>query len=76
MEKENKEKEDFQGEPARKPGKFKINLAIYLGVFFIFAGIILVTEILGKSFGAAAENGALIAIAVILVILLIRSKRS
>ncbi len=76
MEKENKGKEEAQNENGHKPGRFKINLAIYLGVFLVFAGIILVTELLGNSFGAAVENGALVMIAAILVILLIRSKRS
>ena len=51
-----------------------MNLGRY--VIIVFALIILVTGILGQAFGKTVENIALIGIAIILVLLLIQSKRS
>lgn len=76
LEKEMQPEEEKGQIAEKKTGRFKINLAIYLGVFLVFAAILLVTGILGQVFGKTVENIALIGIAIILVLLLIQSKRS
>ncbi len=70
------EKGASEQEISDKPNRVGIGLAVFLAVIFIFAGIILVTGVLGSVLGRTAENIALGAVAIILVILLIKSKRS
>ncbi|MCI9639571.1 hypothetical protein AALA22_04775 [Anaerovoracaceae bacterium 41-7] len=76
LEKETQPRDSKERTEQKEAGRFKVNLAIYLGVFLVFALIILVTGILGQAFGKTVENIALIGIAIILVLLLIQSKRS
>lgn len=79
MEKEIQQKESESRNGQVKPeetGRFKINFAIYLGVFLVFAAIVLVTGVLGSVFGKTVENIALVVIAAVLLVLLIQSKRS
>lgn len=75
-EKELLEEDTSAGESADRPGGAKVGAAVFLAVILIFAGIMVVTGLLGSTFGRTVENIALGVIAVILLVLLIKSKRS
>lgn len=75
-EKEFLEEETFSQETADRSKGVKLGIAVFLAVLLIFAGILVITGALGSVFGKAAENIALGVVAVILVFLLIKSKRS
>ena len=59
-----------------KTSGFKISLSLLLVILVVFGLIVLFTDLLGNFFGKSAEIAGLIIIAVVLVIFLIKSKRS
>lgn len=54
----------------------KASIGILLVVFFLFAGVVLFTGFLGNLFGKTAENIALGIVAVFLILLLYKSRKS
>lgn len=74
MDREDEKKEEkLLNDEEERHGARHASIAIVLA---IFAGIVLFTGILGNFFGRKAENVVLIIIAVILAVMLYKSKRS
>ncbi len=77
MDREDEKKDEkLLNDEDERHGARHASIAIILIVLAIFAAIVLFTGILGNFFGKKAENIVLIIIAVILAVMLYKSKRS
>lgn len=77
MDKEEEKKEEkLLNDEEERHAVRHASVAIIIVVLAIFAGIVWFTGILGNFFGRSAENIVLIVIAVILAVMLYKSKRS
>lgn len=74
--KERKENTEPINEEQKRGLARKASIGILLVIFLIFAAVVLFTGILGNIFGKATENIALGAVAVFLILLLYKSRKS